>query len=304
MSRAFPRLAVAAAVALLAGGASAAPGQPLYVGHGFPSWSPGGRHLLYARFVAPRDPRNGECCLDGSSALWVTGPRGPRLLSGTEGAEAPSWSRDGKRLAFVRRGRVYVARADGTRARLLRRDTHAQYWPAWSPDGRRLSFWRARCGGRVRRPCHDQLDVYVVGADGRGLRRIAANVAGWGPAAWSPDARRLAFGRDTEIWVVNADGTGARRIAAGESLGEGFSEPAWSPDGRRLVVRGSRGLYVMSADGTGIRRITSASEEADSSPAWSPGGRRIAFAGMRNLSGEMRIYVVAPDGSALRRLTS
>jgi hypothetical protein len=147
---------------------------------------------------------------------------------------APSWSPDGARLAYVTRGDLWVADADGThRARLA----HAGDQPAWSPDGRRIAFTRDG-------------NVMTIRVDGTDERRLAV---GEHPA-WTPDGTRLAYDRDGEVFSARWYGGDARDVIAG-------SEPAYAPDGRLAVVQAGeivvRGQVV--AEGT--------------SPAWSPGGR-------------------------------
>ncbi len=67
---------------------------------------------------------------------------------------------------------------------------------AWSPDGRRIAF-----------DAHDV--IYVVNADGSGLRRLAQNATF---DSWSPDGRKLIIGRLNGLWVMNADGSGQRNL--------------------------------------------------------------------------------------------
>jgi Tol biopolymer transport system component len=209
----------------------------------------------------------------------------------------PSWSPDGRRIAFVsdRNGplEVYLMNASGGDQRLVTQGDD----PAWSPDGRRISF--AGNDG-----------LYLVNADGSGVRRLTRNpVYGmpYGTPAWSPDGRRIAFtsrqdGND-EVYVMNADGTGHRNLtrnAAADHVHAG----GWSPDGRRIVFHSNRGgnrdIYVMNADGSGQRPLTR-NPAPDLFAAWSPDGRRIAFTRDRNR--EPEVYVMNADGSGQRNLT-
>ncbi len=98
-----------------------------------------------------------------------------------------------------------------------------------------------------------------------------------------------------DVWVVNADGSGIRRLTNLDRPPlSGYNiAPAWSPDGTRIAfLSGSRTsdnedgyLYVMQGDGTGLRELAPASFdytrkswcESDRSPVWSPDGKRIAY---------------------------
>ena len=156
----------------------------------------------------------------------------------------------------------------------------------------------------IRRGYH----LYVVNADGSGLRNLTRN---WTyprqvkQMVWSPDGRTIYFGR----YVVRTDGSGARRLPYLPVTA------VWSPDGRRIAfaakpdwcLTGPRpcyashtDIYVMNADGSGKRKLThNAGYNAE--PAWSPDGRKIAFRSTRN--GNRDIYVMNADGSGKRNLT-
>jgi TolB protein len=142
------------------------------------------------------------------------------------------------------------------------------------------------------------MDVYVVNADGTGLRRLTTNPGDDFDPSWSPDRRRIAFrserSGEPEIWVMTADGTEQRRLTAGFS-------PAWSPDGTLIAFSGpavnpdgSHGiLSVIRPDGTRLRALPHT--EGGEYPSWSPDGTRIAF--NSNVTGEHVMFVIQADGS-------
>lgn len=152
-------------------------------------------------------------------------------------------------------------------------------------------------------------EIYVVNADGTGLRRLTQHPAVDRDPAWSPDGQYIAFvsyrGGKNGIYVVRVDGTGLRfvtRTGATDSL------PAWSPDGRHIAfIAGDRWLlgetviYVMRADGTGRRRLTPPGR-FDGAPVWSPDGRWLAFGS--DGGPDQGLYVMRPDGTGRRRLSA
>ena len=103
------------------------------------------------------------------SALGVVRPNGLdrarlptcRIVARCEDSDG-AFSPDGRRIAFERGGRLFVARADGTRVRRISTTFAGQAkQPAWSPDGRRLAFTGDRGAGLT--------SVYTVGLDGTGI---------------------------------------------------------------------------------------------------------------------------------------
>jgi Tol biopolymer transport system component len=261
-------------------------------------------------------------------------------------------------------GELYVVNVDGSGMRRLARFASAFTLPTWSPDGRMIAFDRRvgpigapPPGNGACRVCHGE--IFAVNADGSGLRNLTGN-AGGGVPAWSPDGEQIAFSRDNgftpNLYVMNADGSGRRRVTQepihvwgaswspdGQRLtfasgvpgnpgefdiyvvnvaGSGQQKltqapnleyaPAWSPDGRTIAYLRTRGtsnrklgdlaaeIYLMNADGSGQRRLVPVSI-SDSSFSWSPDGRTIAFVSKRD--GNDEVYVVNVDGSGLRNLT-
>ena len=145
-------------------------------------------------------------------------------------------------------------------------------------------------------------EIYVMNADGSGVRRLTDNQANDLAPSWSPDGQRITFVSDREIYVMNANGSDVRRLTNDPA---GDWGPDWSPDGQRITFvsdrDGNNEIYVMNADGSGVRRLTDDPAD-DLNPIWSPDGRRIAFVSDRD--GNNEIYVMNADGSGVRRLTN
>ena len=139
-------------------------------------------------------------------------------------------------------GELYVMNPDGSGRRRLARFASGFTRPTWSPDGRTIAFERragpigAPPPGNGRCPvCH--VEIFVMNADGSGLRNLTGKTGG-GMPVWSPDGRAIAFSTTPaglsipNLYVMNADGSGLRRLTQDPIHAGGAS---WSPDGERLA---------------------------------------------------------------------
>jgi hypothetical protein len=153
---------------------------------------------------------------------------------------SPTWSRDGRRLAFATNAgadsSVYTIRIGGSRRHLVAR--HAS-WPAWSPDGTRIAV--LACGG-----------VKLFTPAGRDVTPNSVftcpHLGVPGAPVWSPDGRRIAmvtgtrtgFGvksayRDRGVWTMRADGSLLTRLtiltprSIPTEVAASWKRPAWRP---------------------------------------------------------------------------
>jgi len=114
----------------------------------------------------------------------------------TRGDIQPTWSPDGKRIAFARlvggNLELFAMNADGTGQRALTHGAPDHLDPAWSPDGTKIAFSRL-----VR--AHGQTlggQVFVVPSTGAAQKRLTAGSGGYDEVfGWSPDGKRIAFER-------------------------------------------------------------------------------------------------------------
>lgn len=113
-------------------------------------------------------------------------------------------------------------------------------------------------------------EVYVMNADGSGLRNLSNNPAIDHRGPWSPDGTKILdwhWSDDSlgEIYVLNADGSALRNLS--NSPANDYT-PVWSPDGTRIAFVSTRdpfGIYEANADRSGLTWLAVGSD-----PAWGP----------------------------------
>ncbi|MET9291021.1 hypothetical protein [Streptomyces sp. NPDC003077] len=200
----------------------------------------------------------------GRDEIWVLTPGGRPLRvtdhEGDSGYLEPSFSPDGEWIVFqesVQRedpdaraaladrtalGSLWKVRRDGTeQVRLVdgpagRTDNRE---PNWSPRGDRLVFQRRELGSET-------WALYVMNADGSGVRRLTTVEGEHTDASWSPDGRSVVFSSTSggldlpKIFVLPVDGGGAP-VRVTRERGTYDGAPSWSPDGRWIAFESHPG---------------------------------------------------------------
>jgi TolB protein len=206
-----------------------------------PSFSPDGRRIAFTRVVqSVVAPTASLFTMDGAGRHLQ-----PLLADGIDLSAA--WSPDGKTIAFSRlestsrplnEATLYLADADGSHLRSFR--LHGVS-PAWSPDGTRLAFVSFDDGNAPpcsAASCPPSGELYVVRADGTGLRRLTRSKADDEHPSWSPDGSRIAFASGFDVrsqghrpWLMVIRASGGRALRIGRM--SGVIDPSWSPAGVR-----------------------------------------------------------------------
>ena len=141
-----------------------------------PVWSPAGARIAYERVVSDTARY--------ISVMNANGSKARRLAAGSD----PAWSARGL-IAFTRGGELFVVQPSGRGLRKLTSGP-GDVEPTWSRDGRRLAFVRGAGTGK---------QIWVIGADGRGLVQVTQEAGGVVSApSWSPDGRRLYYAARTD----------------------------------------------------------------------------------------------------------
>jgi Tol biopolymer transport system component len=183
--------------------------------------------------------------------------------------------------------------------------------PSWSADGRKIAFWSTRRG--PDNPTGDQ-EIFVMNANGSGLRQITKNKVDDGGPAWSPKGDRLVFhrflgaGAGADLFTVRVNGRSERNLTRSPRIVDSY--PVWSPDGREIVfMRDDSGsendIATIRPDGSNLRALTDTPTDEEG-PDWSPDGKGIVFQWNGAPPGEdYDVYVMSGDGgSPPTRLTT
>jgi Tol biopolymer transport system component/tRNA A-37 threonylcarbamoyl transferase component Bud32 len=199
---------------------SGSPSRRLSVGENgrFPAISARANRLVYTQSIADTN-------------IWRINLQDPSdatpLLTSTRADSNPSYSPDGRRVAFEssRSGNqeVWVADADGSNAVQLV-DLGRSGSPRWSPDGHRIAFDSNVVGN---------WQIYAVSAQGGHPERMTKSAANESRPSWSHDGKWIYFGSNrsgvSQVWKMPAGGGPAEQLTR-----NGGENPFESPDSRTI----------------------------------------------------------------------
>jgi Tol biopolymer transport system component/C-terminal processing protease CtpA/Prc len=183
-------------------------------------------------------------------------------------------SPDGKSLAFVVRGEVFLMPASGQGEPVRLTETpNREEDIAWSPDGKSLALISDRTG------C---AELYVLDVASRRMRQITRlRTEPASSPAFAPDGKTIAFvrgGSDAELCTVPFGGGEVRTLVHDPSIGS----PGWSPDSKWIVFERSKShsagtladVFLVNVDDpkpVNITRYPTVNEN----PVWSRDGSRV-----------------------------
>ncbi len=209
---------------------------------------------------------------------------------------------------------IYIANADGSKAKKLAASNGYDAEATISPDGKHIVFTSSRDG---------DLELYVMDADGANVRRLTYDKGYDGGAFFSPDGKQIVYrahhavdsldikeGEELlkeqlvkpskmELFIINADGTGKKQITHNGAANFG---PYFTPDGKKIIfasnINDPKGynfdLFLIDCNGKHLEQITFA-PGFDGFPMFSPDGKKLVFVSSRNAKSQHEFNIFMAD---------
>ena len=233
----------------------------------------------------------------------VDGARPRVILKSKEPILSPTWSPNGKHVAYVSfesgRPAIYIQTLSNGKREQLTGYRGLNSAPVWSPDGKTMAVILSKSGSA---------DLYTLDIKTKRLKRLTTHFAIDNEPAWAPSGKEIYFTSDrggtAQIYRMAVPSGTAKRISF-KGVFNARAKP--TPDGKAVVMihkadRSSDGYNVGVLDLRTNRFRILASQRFTDSPTVSPNGEMVMYAAQEDKKGVLGITSL--DGRASYRLPS
>jgi dipeptidyl aminopeptidase/acylaminoacyl peptidase len=246
-----------------------------------PRISPDGRQVVFTI---------GDVNFDANrvvTQIYVTSIAGgeiKRLSSGDSSSSAPRWSPDGKKIAYINGGQIWVMDHDGDHKEQVTKISTGAAAPVWSPDGKWIAFT-----SDVYPACNGNDDCNKKRDEQADQSKVKAHIVDrllykhWDE--WR-DVKR------THVFVVSSKGGTAREITTGDFDSPPYAassavDYSFSPDAREIAfvrnpdkveaISTNSDIYVMNLATNVVKNITMRNHGYDVGPIYTSDGKQIIY---------------------------
>jgi len=221
------------------------------------------------------------------------------VLESDEPIMSPSWSPDGKSLAYVsfesKRPEIFIQHLATARRSKVAGFRGLNSAPSWSPDGKFLTLVLSKDGSP---------DVYTLNTATKRLKRLTKHRSIDTEPVWTSDGKAIIFTSDRagspQLYQISAQGGKPKRLTF---EGRYNAAASLSPDGKFIaMVHGDRGQYkIAQYERETGNLIVLTDSSLDESPSFSPNGKMLLYASTRGNNGFL--FAVSIDGRAKHKLS-
>ncbi len=229
----------------------------------------------------------------------------------TEFAMSPN----GKEMAFIARGEVFVSSVEGNMTKRVTNTPQQERMVAWSPDGKRLAYSAERNGNWdiYQSTIVRKEEPYFFAATLLKEEPLIATAAEEFQPEFSPDSKEVAYVENRNVLKVLNMASGKSRVLLPTGQNHSYSDGdwsfTWSPDGKWIVTDDQQGYFssrnvaLLAADGKGEPIYPINSGFGENNSKWATDGKMLTWTtsreGRKSLarqgSREVDVYAVFFD---------
>ncbi|MCM3874447.1 MAG: S9 family peptidase [Pyrinomonadaceae bacterium] len=206
-----------------------------------------------------------------------------QLTSGDSSASGPRWSPDGKKIAYVTGGQIWVMDQEGNDKQQVTKISTGAAGPVWSPDGNWIAFTSDVYPECTNEDCNRQKEEQADKSKVKAHLTDRLLYRHW--VEWR-DVKR------THVFIINSTGGAARDLTPGDFDAPPYAvagdiDYSFSPDGKELAylrnpdkveaISTNSDVYIVPTAGGAAKNITSRNRGYEDSPIYTKDGKTILY---------------------------